>query len=87
VWVRDDALLRGETRTGLLYDKGPIVLGALEREIGQEKFRAFLGAVQQSDRWKFGSTKSLAGVLQEKTGKDYMPFFEKYYWSIEMPKD
>jgi hypothetical protein len=27
------------------------------------------------------------GLLQEKTGKDFMPFFEKYYWSIEMPKD
>jgi hypothetical protein len=87
VWIRDDALRRAEMRAGLLYDKGPIVLGALEKEIGAEKFREFLGAVQQSDRWKFGSTKGIAGVLQEKTGKDFMPFFEKYYWSIEMPKE
>jgi len=87
VWIRDDALRRAETRSGLLYDKGPVVLGALEKEIGPEKFRALLGAIQQTDRWKFGSTKGIAGVLQEKTGKDYMPFFEKYYWSIEMPKD
>jgi hypothetical protein len=87
VWIRDDALRRAEMRRGLLYDKGPVVLGELEKQIGAEKFRAFLGAVQEKDRWNFATTKGIAGLLQEKTGKDFMPFFEKYYWSIEMPKD
>ena len=26
-------------------------------------------------------------LLQYMTKKDYMPFFERYYWGIEMPKD
>ncbi|MFY9552268.1 MAG: M1 family aminopeptidase [Thermoanaerobaculia bacterium] len=85
VWIRGDALRRSEIRSGLLYDKGPILLGAIEKEVGPEKFREFLKAVQETYRWKGGSTKSVVAVLQKVTGKDYGPFFEKYYWSIEMP--
>ena len=29
----------------------------------------------------------VAGLLQYMTKKDYMPFFDKYYWGTEMPKD
>ena len=35
--------------------------------------------------WKFGTTKHVAGLLQFLTKKDFMPFFEKYYWGTEMP--
>ena len=87
VWIRDDALRRAEIRSGLLYDKGPILLGAIEKQVGPETFRRFLEAVQTTRRWKPGTTKALAGVLQDLTGRDFIPFFEKYYWSLEVPKD
>jgi hypothetical protein len=86
-WVSDDATSRFAIRTGLLYNKGPVLLGALHKELGDETFFTFLKSYQKSFAWKFGSTKTLAGLLQFMTKKDYMPFFEKYYWGIEMPKD
>ncbi|MGE5414082.1 MAG: M1 family aminopeptidase, partial [Syntrophomonadaceae bacterium] len=74
-------------RTGLLYQKGPLLLYALHRELGDETFLTFLKSYQRSFRWKFGSTKTLASLLQFMTKKDYMPFFERYYWGTEMPRE
>ena len=86
-WVANDARTRAFLRYGLLYNKGPALLYALHKELGDEAFFMFLKSYQKSFAWKFGSTKTLAGLLQYMTKKDYMPFFEKYYWGIEMPKD
>ena len=82
-----DPATRYFIRTGLLYNKGPALLYALHKELGDEAFFTFLKSYQKSFAWKFGSTKTLAGLLQYMTKKDYMPFFDKYYWGIEMPKD
>ena len=85
--VEGDITTRQVFRTGLLYNKGPTLLHALHKELGDETFFTFLKSYQKSFAWKFGSTKNLAGLLQYMTRKDYMPFFEKYYWGTEMPKD
>ena len=74
-----------EVRTGLLYDKGPLLLSALNQELGDDMFLTFLKSYQKSFAWKFGTTKHLAGLLQFLTKKDFMPFFEKYYWGTAMP--
>jgi len=84
VW---DPVTEFEIRTGLLYAKGPLLLAALHKELGDETFLTFLKSYQKSFAWKFGTTKHLAGLLQFLTKKDYMPFFEKYYWGTEMPKE
>ena len=31
-------------------------------------------------------SKDMAVLLQRIDGKDYMPFFDKYYWGTEMPE-
>ena len=62
-----------------------MALSRLHRELGEQAFLTFLKSYQKTFRWKFGSTKSVAGMLQFLTGRDYAPFFEKYYWGIEMP--
>ena len=87
VYVKDDAVKRGEIRRGLLYGKGPLVLDALRREVGDEEFLSFLRAYQEARAWKFGSTRSVAAMLEERTRKDFMPFFDRYYWGLEMPKN
>ncbi len=87
VWVTRDAIRRAEIRSGLLYDKGPILLGALHRQMGDEAFRRFLKSAQSALAWKFGSTKEIIALLQAAGAPDPMPFFEKYYWGVEMPKD
>jgi hypothetical protein len=82
-----DSETRFFIRTGLLYNKGPAVLRALHKELGDETFFTFLKSYQKSFAWKLASTKKMAGLLQYMTKKDYAPFFERYYWGIEMPKD
>jgi aminopeptidase N len=73
-------------RTGLIYDKGAYLLAVLHRELGDQTFLTFLKSYQKSFRWKYGSTKTVAGLLQALTKKDYMPFFEANYWGTAMPK-
>ncbi len=87
VYVSNDARRRSEIRTGLLYGKGPLLLAALQREMGDESFLALLRAYQKAFAWKFGSTKTVAGLLQELTKKDYTSFFDRYYWGMATPGD
>lgn len=72
-------------RQDLLYWKGSWLLACLHKELGDETFLTFLKSYQKSFRWKFGSTKNVAGLLQFMTKKDWQPWFEKYYWGTGMP--
>jgi Peptidase family M1 domain len=72
-------------RTGLLYCKGPLLLAALHKELGDQTFLTALKSYQKTFRWKFGSTKTFEGLLEWLTKKDYKDFFEKYYWGTAMP--
>jgi aminopeptidase N len=86
VSLPNDPRTRFAIRTGLIYDKGAYLLATLHKELGDDAFLTFLKSYQKSFRWKFGSTKTVAGLLQYMTKKDYGPFFEKYYWGTAMPK-
>ncbi len=72
-------------RTDLLYDKGSWLLATIHKEVGDDTFLTFLKSYQKTFRWKFGTTKQVAGLLQVLTKKDWMPFFEKNYWGTGMP--
>jgi len=72
-------------RTGLLYDKGPVLLAALHKQVGDDVFFTFLKSYQRSFAWKFGTTKNVAGLLQVLTKKDFGPFFEANFWGTGMP--
>jgi aminopeptidase N len=87
VWLANDPRMRFLIRYGLLYNKGPILLAALHKQLGDEVFLTFLKSYQKSFRWKFGSTKSMAALLQYMTKKDFSPFFEANYWGTAMPKE
>ncbi|HEY4639711.1 MAG TPA: M1 family aminopeptidase [Thermoanaerobaculia bacterium] len=73
-------------RTFILYDKGAYVLAVLHKQLGDQKFFTFLRSLQGFYEWKYLTTKDMAALLQRIDGKDYMPFFEKYYWGTEMPE-
>src|SRR5262249_27462174 len=72
-------------RADLLYDKGPYLLATLHKELGDDTFLTFLKSYQRSFRWQFGSTKTVEGLLQFLTKKDYGPFFQANYWGIGIP--
>jgi hypothetical protein len=73
-------------RTGLVYEKGALLLAALHKELGDQVFLTFLKSFQKSFRWKFGSTRHVAGLLLFLTKKDYTPFFEANFWGTGMPE-
>jgi hypothetical protein len=83
----NDATTQQAIRTGLLYNKGPLLLASLNRQLGDDAFLTFLKSFQKSFRWKFGSTKKVEGLLQFMTKQDFGPFFEANYWGTAMPKD
>lgn len=73
-------------RTYLIYDKGAYLLAVLHKQVGDDKFLTFMRSLQGIFAWKFLTTVDIAKVMQKVDGgKDYMPFFEKYYWGTEMP--
>jgi len=83
--ISGDPMTSFFARTYLLYAKGPYLLYTLHQELGDNVFLTFLKSYQKSFRWKFGTTKDVAGLLQFITKKDYMPFLDKYYWGTAMP--
>lgn len=73
-------------RIFLIYDKGAYILAVLHKQVGDDKFFTFMRSVQGIFAWKFLTTRDIAKVMQKVDGdKDYMPFFERYYWGTEMP--
>jgi len=85
--IPNDADLQFLYRTYLIYDKGAYVLAALHKQLGDDKFLTFLRSLQGFFEWKFLTTKNMVDLLKRvDPGKDYLPFFEQYYWGTEMPK-
>ena len=78
----------------LLYSKGPLVLhalrGELVKEMGAQKgdaaFLTFMRGYAKNFAYKTGETRHLVGILNQLTGKDWQPWFEKYVYGTEMPQ-
>ncbi len=84
-----------QDRTRLLYSKGPLVLHALRLEL-----RRKLGSMQDGDRYFFallrsfiknfpyrcGGTRHLVGILDQITGEDWQPWFDRYVYGCQTPK-
>jgi aminopeptidase N len=87
VSVPRDAFTEFSIRTGLLYDKGALILAALHKELGDQMFLTFMKSYQKSFRWKFGSTRTVVGLLEHLTRKKYDDFFEAHYWGTRMPPE
>jgi hypothetical protein len=86
IQYRFDPSIASSHRIHLLYSKGPWLLDAIRREIGDKPFLVFLNSCQATFRWKFGNTKMVQAVLEAVTKKDWKRFFDDYYWGTGMPK-
>ena len=73
-------------RQELVYSKGAFLLACIHKEIGEEKFMRFLRTYQKNFAWYPPSiTQDVPDLLKAITGKDWQPWFQKYYWGTEMP--
>ena len=78
----------------LLYSKGPLVIHALREELIQEMgeqkgdaaFLTWMRAYAKNFAYKTGETRHLVGILNQMTGRDWQPWFERYVYGTEMPK-
>ena len=78
VYLANDARTAYFIRVGLLYNKGPLLLRPPPPARRRDR---------KSFRWKFGSTKTVVGLLNFLTKKDDNPFFDENYRGTGMPKD
>jgi hypothetical protein len=78
----------------LLYAKGPLVLHALRLELqrqaggveqGDRQFWALLRAYLKNFPYRWAGTRHLVGILNQITGKEWQPWFERYVYGTEMP--
>ncbi len=77
----------------LLYAKGPLVLHALRMELqkqsgkeqGERQFWALLRSYLKNFPYRWGGTRHLVGILDQITGKEWQPWFERYVYGTEMP--
>ncbi|HMM33181.1 MAG TPA: M1 family aminopeptidase [Thermoanaerobaculia bacterium] len=83
--AKNDQVQADNLRTWLLYDRGPLVLAAIHREIGDEAFLTFLSSVQSTLGGRLGTTKRVEEVLEAVTRKDWTPFFDRFVRGTEIP--
>ncbi len=72
-------------RRDLLYAKGPALLAALHKDLGDQVFFTWLKAIQRNFQWNFASTRRLFELLAFITKKDYTAFYKNYYWGLDLP--
>lgn len=81
-------------RTYLLYNKGPFVLHALRLELqekhgekaGDDMFYTLLRSFVTNFKFRWGATRHFVGILNQISGDDWQPWFEKYVYGSEMPE-
>jgi hypothetical protein len=84
--IPNDEIANFLDRTFLIYDKGAYILAVLHKQVGDTKFLTFMRTLQGIFAWRYLTTSDIAKVMQKvDDGKDYGPFFERYFWGTEMP--
>lgn len=72
---------------GLLYGKGPLVLHALRKHVGDNTFFTILKSYLKSFNFKYAETRHFVGLTNFVTKKDYGDFFNRYLYGTEWPKE
>ena len=75
----------GNLFNGAVYLRGGITLHALRLEVGDEAF--FDGLRQYASRFAYGNvtTEDFIGVMEEISGQDLEPFFDRWLFADQMP--
>ncbi len=73
-------------RQALLYAKGPIVLHALRREMGDNPFFTAFKTLLTNRRFQHISTQDVISVVNYVTGEDYTDWIHRYIAGTEWPE-
>ncbi len=89
-----DGMRDFQDRIYLLYAKGPLVLHAIRLRLrkfagstkkGDALFIILLRSFLKNTNFKWGSTHTLIGILDQMTHQDWQPFFDRYVFGTETP--
>ncbi len=76
-----------EDRYALLYAKGPLVLDALRKQLGDDVFFTIGKSFLRNFNFKIAQTRHFIGMTNFIAKKDYTDFFNRYLLGTEWPKD
>ena len=76
-----------EDRTALLYAKGPLVLHALRKELGDPLFFTIMKSYLKNINFKLAETRHFIGLTNFAAKKDYTEWFNRYLLGTEWPKE
>ena len=88
--IEDD----GRIRQGLLYNRGPWVLHVIREKLvqkhGQEEgdrmFLTWMRSYVRNFTFKIAETRHFIEILNQISGEDWTPFFERYIYGAEHPE-
>jgi hypothetical protein len=86
IQASDGNYLKTFYASDLLVSKGICLLYTLHLELGDELFSKFLQTCLSVASYQPFSTATMPAILKQVTGKDYGPFFDKYFWGTEVMK-
>ena len=80
--------LKGDPRIlrAVVYDKGAWVLHMLRRLVGDEAFFGAARTFLQRHRFAKAGTDDLQAALEEASGRDLRPYFERWIYGTGLPK-
>ncbi len=67
------------------YSKGSIILYALKNQMGDEAFFKSLNLYLTANAYKSGEPHQLRLAMEEVTGKDWLPYFDQWYFKAGSP--
>lgn len=70
-----------------VYDKGPLALHALRRQVGDEPFRRLIKQWPQQHRSDYAGWPQFETFAQQVTGQDLTGFFHAWFRSATVPAD
>jgi peptidase M1-like protein len=70
----------------IVYDKGAYVLHMLRSVVGPEAFRTALTAFQATHRFGKAGSADLRRALEQASGRDLRPYFERWVHHTELPR-
>jgi hypothetical protein len=79
--------LEGDRRIqrAVVYDKGACVLHMLRRLVGDEAFFGGARSFLEEHRYGRATTEDLRAALEEASGRDLEPYFERWIYSTGLP--
>ena len=67
------------------YSKGSIILYAMKNQMGDEAFFKGLNHYLTTNAYKSGEPHQLRLSMEEVTGKDWLPYFDQWYYNAGSP--